>query len=724
MANEQATLIKGEDKKIVDVNSPDAQKAFGEGFTLPEATTTATETLKTTPTEPQIFNREELLGKIDKSFTDFGGDAGANEQFIQGVAKLKGRDATPEEIAKGGTLSQVISDFGVGGELSGFALESPKEDITPKGGVADTTVDEPKKSVFDEIRAIRGAGVVAGAVDAAGVGTANQELTQAALNVEDIRNRIIEQQNIDEDALIDLEGQGRGITSGLIGSQQADMTVQQQRDLRDLKQDYNNALIIQSIKQGAFTRAENISREIAQDARQDIEDEVTLLLEENRIDEAQAKLLREEADTEFDRQADGFIRLTPQEASAFKQDELIQVGDKIYKRPVGGAGDQFTLSAGQTRFDEAGNIVAIGTSGGDVETRTVGNQIVKINPDGTTDVIFQGQETDDPFTVQQKFSNTLAFRTKFLAESKEFKDVQNAYNRVKASVKNPSAAGDLSLIFNYMKMLDPNSVVRESEFATAAASGSLGERFIAAGNKLLSGERLSEVMRKDFTDRSNSLFDAQKNTQVIRQKENRSTAGALGIDSELGVPDLIETQPTFNTIDDFLLNASEDQLQSAENIRNQFDVDDNDLLDLINEQISESLTFNNVGSDTKQATGNLPQRNNNPGNVKSGGIADKYAKKDSDGKPLTDNQGHLIFPSSNAGLSGLRDDLRAKTTGRSRVVTQKDPTIAQIGKAFAEDPNWANGVARILGATADTKASQLNFDNLVMAVATQEGFFA
>lgn len=93
----------------------------------------------------------------------------------------------------------------------------------------------------------------------------------------------------------------------------------------------------------------------------------------------------------------------------------------------------------------------------------------------------------------------------------DFQAIVDSFARVEASVEGgSSAAGDLALIFNYMKMLDPNSVVRESEFANAAASGALGERFIAVGKKLAAGERLSPAMRNDFTSRAKKLFQAKE----------------------------------------------------------------------------------------------------------------------------------------------------------------------------------------------------------------------
>lgn len=133
---------------------------------------------------------------------------------------------------------------------------------------------------------------------------------------------------------------------------------------------------------------------------------------------------------------------------------------------------------------------------------------------------------------KQNFTDTGKLRGEFTKLSGTFMDINNAYNRVKAAGSEPSAAGDLALIFNYMKMLDPASVVRESEFATAANAASLPERLRAQKNKILRGERLSTVQRKDFMDRSAKLFKAQRKTQTNLEGEFKRIAEKNGLDAE------------------------------------------------------------------------------------------------------------------------------------------------------------------------------------------------
>lgn len=109
----------------------------------------------------------------------------------------------------------------------------------------------------------------------------------------------------------------------------------------------------------------------------------------------------------------------------------------------------------------------------------------------------------------QGFKSERDLRKEYLDITKPFRTVRDSFARVQASATEPSAAGDLALIFNYMKMLDPASVVRESEFAQAAVTGAWGERMKAAGEKILSGERLSGAMRGDFTKRAKMLMTRQ-----------------------------------------------------------------------------------------------------------------------------------------------------------------------------------------------------------------------
>ena len=121
-----------------------------------------------------------------------------------------------------------------------------------------------------------------------------------------------------------------------------------------------------------------------------------------------------------------------------------------------------------------------------------------------------------------KRSNTI--RNRYDKKSGAFEKVRDAHSRIKASAKSPDAAGDMALIFNYMKMLDPGSTVMEGEFRTAAGAASVPERLKGAYNRVLSGENLTPKQRKEFVGRAEKLMVVAKKQQA----QDKSDAISLG----------------------------------------------------------------------------------------------------------------------------------------------------------------------------------------------------
>ena len=105
-----------------------------------------------------------------------------------------------------------------------------------------------------------------------------------------------------------------------------------------------------------------------------------------------------------------------------------------------------------------------------------------------------------------------------------------AYQKIKDSSQNPSAAGDLSLIFGYMRLLDPASTVREGEFANAENSAGVPDTIRARYNKIISGERLAPKQRKDFVDRAGLLYKGQERLHTQRESEYRRLAKESDVD--------------------------------------------------------------------------------------------------------------------------------------------------------------------------------------------------
>ena len=115
----------------------------------------------------------------------------------------------------------------------------------------------------------------------------------------------------------------------------------------------------------------------------------------------------------------------------------------------------------------------------------------------------------DEFKDQRKAEGDLRKEFNALPVVKDFNKVRTAYEKVKQAGANPSPAGDLSLIFNYMKILDPGSVVREGEFANAQNAGGIDTKIRNQYNQIIDGTRLSPDQRQDFLNQSKNAASAE-----------------------------------------------------------------------------------------------------------------------------------------------------------------------------------------------------------------------
>lgn len=107
------------------------------------------------------------------------------------------------------------------------------------------------------------------------------------------------------------------------------------------------------------------------------------------------------------------------------------------------------------------------------------------------------------------------FRKEYSDQTKGYTEVKEAYQRILASEPNP--AGDLSLIFGFMKMLDPMTGVREGEYANAANAAGIPERIRIQYNKAIDGDKLSPDQRVMYKKQSEKLYAAA----AVKEKEVR-----------------------------------------------------------------------------------------------------------------------------------------------------------------------------------------------------------
>jgi hypothetical protein len=107
-------------------------------------------------------------------------------------------------------------------------------------------------------------------------------------------------------------------------------------------------------------------------------------------------------------------------------------------------------------------------------------------------------------------------RTSFLGQIQPHVQISQAYRKIEAAPE--TAAGDMSRIFGYMKILDPGSTVREGEYASAENARGVPDSVRAQYNRVMSGQRLTPKQREEFTQSAGDLVNSQK-TQFETQKK-------------------------------------------------------------------------------------------------------------------------------------------------------------------------------------------------------------
>ena len=135
-------------------------------------------------------------------------------------------------------------------------------------------------------------------------------------------------------------------------------------------------------------------------------------------------------------------------------------------------------------------------------------------------------------------TEALAFSREFTGQSKNFKETQTSFKRLVDAADRKTAAGDMALIFGFMKTQDPTSTVREGEFATAENARGWSDVVRASYNKAKDGTRLVSEQRADFLQTAGMQYLGQVAEQRSRRDEYQSLADQYKV-PESALPGII-----------------------------------------------------------------------------------------------------------------------------------------------------------------------------------------
>lgn len=117
---------------------------------------------------------------------------------------------------------------------------------------------------------------------------------------------------------------------------------------------------------------------------------------------------------------------------------------------------------------------------------------------GAAATLAQGNR--DAARIQTNFSNEQGLRKEFdaLPEVKNYKQALPAYQAVIDAAGRNTPQADINLIYGIAKLYDPNSVVREGEYATVANSPNIPDRIKGYAQYLQGGGRLAPNVKEQI----------------------------------------------------------------------------------------------------------------------------------------------------------------------------------------------------------------------------------
>jgi hypothetical protein len=124
--------------------------------------------------------------------------------------------------------------------------------------------------------------------------------------------------------------------------------------------------------------------------------------------------------------------------------------------------------------------------------------------------------------------------------------MQTAYSQVTNAIKQGTPIGDTAAATKIMKLLDPGSVVRETELGMAMAATGKMDRLQNYLDLYISGKKLTPTQRVDFQSLADQLYNAAAVAYNNKRGEYEQIGKGFNLNTDLalGKPVQIMTKPS------------------------------------------------------------------------------------------------------------------------------------------------------------------------------------
>lgn len=181
------------------------------------------------------------------------------------------------------------------------------------------------------------------------------------------------------------------------------------------------------------------------------------------------------------------------------------------------------------------------------EIREVDGRLVRVMPDGTVQEIYggdQGPDVSDVTNLRKEFTGR--------AEVEDFQPIARQYANIVSAAATGTGPADITLVFSYMKLIDPSSSVQQGEQATAQSAGGTSAQLRGLYNSLLGQGSLDAATRDQFVEAATDLYNNAKAPydQAVEYYTRLSTqlgydpAQVIGFDIGYGGAPYVPSGPT------------------------------------------------------------------------------------------------------------------------------------------------------------------------------------
>ncbi len=183
------------------------------------------------------------------------------------------------------------------------------------------------------------------------------------------------------------------------------------------------------------------------------------------------------------------------------------------------------------RLKELPGLFALSPEMGAMAAKQDGFQSV-VNKDGTVTLMhspdgkFNASKvfTIDPMGVddpEKKITMERPFRQDWEKKAAPYATISSAFNNMKALAADNTGTSDIGILYSYIKVLDPNSAVKEGEIALANQATNVPQWIMAKYNKAVQdgAPAFSPEQRVRFVQSAGRLYDTARTT-IIRDAKN------------------------------------------------------------------------------------------------------------------------------------------------------------------------------------------------------------